>query len=62
MRCGYGLVQDPKHHKDNQSERLNHLYKTKYTKLFWWLAQGFQRLWGDNVFFDRIPKYKAASP
>ena len=22
-------------HKDNQSERLNHLYETKYTKLFW---------------------------
>ena len=21
--------------KNNQSEKLNHLYKTKYTKLFW---------------------------
>ena len=35
MRCGYGLIHDTKRHKDNPSERRNHLHKTKYTKLFW---------------------------
>ena len=35
MRCGYGLIHNTKRRKDNQSERLSHLFKTKYTKLFW---------------------------
>ena len=35
MRCGYGLIHGTKRHKDNQSEKLDYLYKTKYTKLFW---------------------------
>ena len=35
MRFGYGLTYGTKRCKDNQSEKLNHLYKTKYTKLFW---------------------------
>ena len=34
MRCGYGLINGTKRHKDYQSERLNHLYKTKYTNIF----------------------------
>ena len=34
MRCGDGLIHDTKRHKDNQSERLNHLYKTKFTNIF----------------------------
>ena len=34
MRCGYGLIHDTKRHKYNQSEKLNHLYKTKYTNSF----------------------------
>ena len=34
MRCGYGLIHGTKRRKDNQSESLNRLYKTKYTKLF----------------------------
>ena len=29
------LINGTKSRKDNQAERLNHLYKTKYTKLFW---------------------------
>ena len=32
MRCGYGLIHGTKRHTDNQSEKLNHLYETKYTK------------------------------
>ena len=36
MRCGYGLTHGTKRRKNNQSEKLNHLYKTKYTKLFWY--------------------------
>ena len=35
MRFGYGLIHGTKRHKDNQSGKLNHLYKTKDTKLFW---------------------------
>ena len=35
MRFSYGLTHGTKRRKDNQSEKLNHLYKTKYTKLFW---------------------------
>ena len=35
MRRGYGLIHGTKRHKNNQLEKLNHLYKTKYTKLFW---------------------------
>ena len=27
MRCGYGLIHSTKRRKDNQSEKLNHLYK-----------------------------------
>ena len=34
MRCGYGLIHDTKRRKYNQSEKLNHLYKTKYTNSF----------------------------
>ena len=34
MRCGDGLIHGTKRHKDNQSERLNHLYKTKFTNIF----------------------------
>ena len=34
MRCGNGLIHGTKRRKDNQSEKLNNLYKTKYTKLF----------------------------
>ena len=34
MRCGDGLIHSTKRHKDNQSERLNHLYKTKFTNIF----------------------------
>ena len=36
IRCGYWLIHGTKHRKDNQSEKLNHLYKIKYTKLFRW--------------------------
>ena len=35
MRSGYGLIHGTKRHKNNQAEKLNQIYKTKYTKLFW---------------------------
>ena len=36
MRCVYGLIHGTKRRKDNQSEGVKNLYKTKYTKLSWW--------------------------
>ena len=35
QRYGYGLIHGTKRRNDNQSEKLNRLYKTKYTNLFW---------------------------
>ena len=34
-RALYNCIIHAMRRKDNQSERLNHLYETKYTKLFW---------------------------
>ena len=34
-RALYNCLIHAMRHKDNQSKRLNHLYETKYTKLFW---------------------------
>ena len=35
MWCGYELIHGTKHREDNESEKLNHRYKTNYTKPFW---------------------------
>ena len=60
MRCGYWLIHGTKRRKNNQSEKTESPLQNKIHKVL--LIIGSQKLSGDNIFFDLIPKYTAVAP